>query len=707
MYKYIFFLLLPLIIVSCLANNNIINNNTFGQWEYDDVRLLDPVDTVYPEQDLISIYTRINNQFFQIRLDFLDLDNITGRDIYIPIDTNPGGADRINIRENGYQNLQIYWDYLIVYQPGGEIKVVSEDYHIVNNVELLITIDTVQENIVFSINQDILPITTLTKLQVVITPLNNGNVVDNTQIIFLDSIPPTRPKIQFIYWNTVETTSPAEALRSWAGAHSGPKSSRHGLKYLLDATSKYEYPIFLIDFCTPESISVIDYLSARNQIKQLQMNNQIKTCNAVMMDMNKKVIIGDFNYYNIFARIDYAQLTNSFTDNNLYLENSSIVQGNFQDLFLLFKSLIVSSGVSVSPDPMILGGDFRISYLGEPPILELLYSYIYNHPWIQVDNNYDPKLIDLINISAVKTYSINLSKSSVEQSIYKLLMNSPNNLISNLAWQVYKSLLDPRKSELGPLGYAYIGQIGHILAAANWVENPAFISNCNIDLDYDGDYECILSNENIFVTIEPKGGYISFIFSIDQNGAHQIVGPSWEFIVGLSDISNWDLSKGVNSDPNQILGAFVDDNELWKSFICFINDNYIEIYCENMAIRKSFILEGNKINISSQALDNQVAVIQIPLVLDPWIRFTKDWGEKYKKSLSPGTFTWEIDSGISVELNSNNNISVYTFNDTKEIINLPENPNYEYGRGYYIPFPMALAEIHAIGDYTVDIIIAP
>ena len=405
--------------------------------------------------------------------------------------------------------------------------------------------------------------------------------------------------------------------------------------------------------------------------------------------------------------IDYAKFTDYVNYNNLYLENASVIQRDFLDLFLLFKSQVVSSGVSLSPNPLILGGDFRISYLGSPTILEFLYSYIYNHPWIQVDNNYDTKLIDLINISAEKTYTTNLSKSSVEQSIYNLLQNSPKNLISNLAWQVYKSLLDPGKSELVPLGSTYIGQIGHILAAANWVENPAFISNCNTDLDYDGDDECILSNENIFVTIEPIGGYIPFIFSIDQNGAHQIVGPSWEFMVGLSDISEWDLSKGVKSDPNQILGAFVDDNELWKSFNYFINENYIVIYSENMAIRKSFTLEGNKIKISSQALDNQVAVIQIPLVLDPWIRFTEDWGEKYKKSLSPGTLTWEIDSGISVELNSNNNISFYSFNDTKEIINLPENPNYEYGRGHYIPFPMALAEIHAIGDYTVDIIIAP
>ncbi len=42
-----------------------------------------------------------------------------------------------------------------------------------------------------------------------------------------------------------------------------------------------------------------------------------------------------------------------------------------------------------------------------------------------------------------------------------------------------------------------------------------------------------------------------------------------------------------------------------------------------------------------------------------------------------------------------------------DIIRNPENPNYDYGRGHYLPFPMALAESQAIGGIEVDILINP
>ncbi len=97
--KSIFLIFVLLLIVGCRSNLNETNTNAFGHWKYSDVRLLDPVDTVYSEQDLISVYARNNAQFFQVRLDFLELNNNEGRDIYIPIDTNPGGVNWITLRK--------------------------------------------------------------------------------------------------------------------------------------------------------------------------------------------------------------------------------------------------------------------------------------------------------------------------------------------------------------------------------------------------------------------------------------------------------------------------------------------------------------------------------------------------------------------------------------------------------------------------------
>ena len=62
---------------------------------------MDPIDAVEPDQDLIAVYTRRNDHSFQMRLDFLDLDKYLGKDIYIPIDTNPGGETQIITENNG------------------------------------------------------------------------------------------------------------------------------------------------------------------------------------------------------------------------------------------------------------------------------------------------------------------------------------------------------------------------------------------------------------------------------------------------------------------------------------------------------------------------------------------------------------------------------------------------------------------------------
>jgi hypothetical protein len=37
----------------------------------------------------------------------------------------------------------------------------------------------------------------------------------------------------------------------------------------------------------------------------------------------------------------------------------------------------------------------------------------------------------------------------------------------------------------------------------------------------------------------------------------------------------------------------------------------------------------------------------------------------------------------------------------------PEDPNYDYGRGHYLPYPMALVEIMPMDGYTIDIVIKP
>jgi hypothetical protein len=726
----LFILLFIIFVIGCQPIQHDKNDNTFGMWKYSDVRLLDPIDASDPEQDLIALYTRSNERIFQIRIDFLDLDSPLNQDIFIPIDTNPGGTNQIRTRNNGSLHVEINWDYLIIIPESGNIVVVDSHYSQVYDMELLISLNSIQDNIVISFNQKTLAIITpLTKIQVLITLPNQVVIVDQTEPTIVDAPSPSRAKVLFAFWNTFASSTPAETLRSWAGAHSGPMSSRHGLKYLIDAAADTKTSIFILDLLKPKTLSGLDYIGVLPWVRSLVQQGRLilndieySSDKINFINSNSLLFLINNGISNLVVN-DYAQFIP--TNNSCLISPSNSMPNiNFSEILLKCKSQFVFNGLSGTLNPIILGGDFQNSLLGDPLIVNTLFTYIYNHPWIQVLTTYDfqtlrgkqsisppPYLME--NSIQRDSYSLHATSESssilsqTEQYIYGALLDAPKNQISDLAWQVYGSFSHPSSSDLSPLGNNYIGQIGHILAAAKWADHPFSNVSCSHDLDYDGDYECILANNNIFVIIEPVGAYIPFIFTHDENGAHQIVGPTWEFILGLSDPSTWDPSNGIISDPGQILGAFVDDFNNWEKYKVDLFNKSIMIVNENMTIRKSFSITDNDITIDVQAPSSSMKTLLMPLVLDPWIGNTPGWGDKYIYSITPQGNKWGINSIVSVVLRSNNQLVIFPFNATHDAMVYPEDPNFDYGRGHYLPYPMALAEIHSTGDYFVNIVINP
>ena len=723
-------LVIAIPLVGCQPVQNTSSTEPFGIWKYSDVRLLDPIDAPNPEQDLIALYTRINNQFFQIRIDFLNFDSPSARDIYVPIDTNPGGVDQIKTKNNGKINVDINWDYLIIIPASGKIEIVNNVYSIVQGLELFLLREPIKDNMVLSVNQNKLrKISSRTKLQVVITQPDQVTVIDQTEPISIDAASPSKATIIFSFWNTFNSSTPAETLRSWAGAHSGPMSSRHGIKYLLEAAANNKYPIFLADLNNPETMSALDYLGAIPWIKNLEKQNILylsdKEINNNILDLYSvdDFMINNNSYMYRGSDNDYAN-NNIVNDGCMFSPAPWLVNISISELFFKCRTLLVSQGLSPSNYPIIIGGDFQASLLGDPSLINDFFSYIHDHPWIQVLSIYDLQpyirnlaslqihqtndYMDIDNIYPQKFINENSSKPiPTKHNIYSDLMDSPKNQISALAFQVYKYLSNPGSPELIPLGANYMGQVGHIIEAAKWVANPISVTTCGIDLDYDGENECILSNNNIFLTIEPKGGYIPFIFTLDKNGAHQIVGPTWEFILGLSDSSTWDLSLGVMSDPGQIIGAFVDSGIINEDYYITLKDNNVIIENDIMTMRKSYSIGDNSILVRAQLSGSSISTPQIPLVLDPWTMNISGWGDKYLNTFTSEGIQWEIKSDITVQLRSMNQMYIYPFNSAKSEMAFPEDPNFDYGRGHYLPYPMALVELQPNEDYSIDIVLNP
>jgi len=759
--KYLL-IILSIYLIACQPIQQKLIGGTSERWKYSDLQLLDPVDALKPEQDLIALYTRVNDQSFQIRVDFLDLISPSSQDIYIAMDTNPGGSGQIATINDSSLEVNINWDYLISIPASGKVQVINSHQEPVDGMGLLILRDTFQDAIVLSFNQKTLPINwNLTKLQVIVTSPNQQVAVDQIGPISIDSPSPSKVRVLFVFWNTFSSTTPAETLRSWAGAHSGPMSSRHGLKYLLDDAARTKSTVFLLDLLKPETMSALDYLNVLPRIRALVNQGVIGLPGTVPFS---EIIPTGMNYsgrselninaiWHIQKNINSVMLTNisdlclfeesyECNENNvLFLSDydyAQIIDSNICSLSfsneietlelpeLLYgcKARFILSGISNSPHPVIIGGDFSNSLLGDPAISSALFTYIYNHPWIHIETITDIKMdlvtqpktpLTLFSSRADTTHNsspetrpeINPFTSSNDHPIYTALLEAPGNQFTDLAWQIFASLTQPSSPDLAPLGVNYIGQIGFIVAAAKWADRPTAIATCNIDLDYDGKKECILSTKEIFLTIEPEGGYVPFVFTRDARGNHQIIGPTWEFILGISDPSVWDPTYGVQSDPDQILGAFFDGFNDWQLYKFEVGDNNIIINRVDMAMRKSFSITDGKIHVDVQAPSTSVKVTQIPLVIDPWMRFTSGWGNQYTFTQTPVGYQWGLNSINLVEIRTSTQSFFYPFNISHDSLDFPEDPNFEYSRGHYLPYPIALAEIHSFGNYSVDIIINP
>jgi hypothetical protein len=181
---------------------------------------------------------------------------------------------------------------------------------------------------------------------------------------------------------------------------------------------------------------------------------------------------------------------------------------------------------------------------------------------------------------------------------------------------------------------------------------------------------------------------------------HQVIAPSSQFVVGLSDPSNWDLSAGRKADPAVILGAFADDYGPYQ----IIQDENQLIF-QNEIVSKKYLLTPGGIRVEYKF--EEPTRLQIPLALDPWERLQPGWSDGYLSKFSENGARLNTNSGFQVEIVASSKLSSLFFTDTFEIMGRQENPNYEFPPGHYLPFPLALLELEPSTGGSVEIRFLP
>ncbi len=106
-------------------------------------------------------------------------------------------------------------------------------------------------------------------IQAFLTAAGSSQPVDATPPVRSDDPPPRRAPVLFAFWNSFPAYTPAQALRRWRGAHTGPLGGRHGLFALLSSIRAAQVPVILLDAKNPPSLSALNYIDRLEVLREL------------------------------------------------------------------------------------------------------------------------------------------------------------------------------------------------------------------------------------------------------------------------------------------------------------------------------------------------------------------------------------------------------------------------------------------------------
>lgn len=728
------------------------HTNQSTPWVFRDVRTLDPVDAMSPEQDILALYVRrypdTKSKKLEIRLDFLALTMRNNLDLYFAIDHQPGGTRSLPIEAEGRSAVaDIPWDTLLVYSATRGLLGIDNSDNIRPNLELQLWQDTIQDTITLSLNSGALATGYLNwQIQVFSSSSESNQIVDNTKPISLDAPPPAPAAVLFAFWNTFPGYTPAQSLRRWSGAHTGPLGGSHGLAYLLRASQRYQIPLILLDLKTPISLSALDYVGGLSMVREMEKQNLLilpdylpadfgiptsalyQTPEWLFSSAYTEKFISGYNFELPASQFLYGFPQSGIPDRYIGIFSPSFHQPNLLESVsvqrsgqlrvipistqlpedqatldgpsMLVREALVNSALtaesSISSDVqsfIVLGGDLTQSTWGEFRRARATFEYIHSHPWIK-----PLAPISLLTMEASQTQRLVISPGS-DPLASKFSNQIEKRNIAKAAWQTYQALNSPVSSngnELVGLRLNYLGQVNTLLTVSDWESNPRSISSCLEDPDRDGEPECVLASKETLLIFEIREGSLSYAFVRTSTGVHQAIGPTSQLAVGLSPPEEWDLNLGEQADPSVIMGAFKDSD---GPYFAKISSNNLILSSEKT--EKTFALTPSGLMFRYFSLHPEV--LQVPIILDPWELFQASWGERYALTTYPNGLIWQLKGGVAVDIKADTPMDALVFTDTRSRMGLPENPNFDYPPGHYLPFPLALIRLHPKTEFQMTL----
>jgi len=688
-----------------LSTASCISSPVDRPWVYADLRALDSLVAPSPATDILAVYTRTTDLSVDVRVDLLDI--------------NAGDKYTLELalwdyRDFSQNPLKIDISSTGMVQTSGIREGMPDIWPRVVQNHRLDTV-TVNLNRFFIGERFRLGVSTYTT-----DPVRLADEVHNVRS---DAQPPVnRAPILVAFWDAFPVTTPAQALRHWNGAHTGPLGDRHGLLHILDGARQYGLPVALLDIKNPSSLAALDFMGKLPKLKDLYARGLLILPDMaygepadVALDFSRRAASGfglpasQFVYATssdplalpgyrarFLPLADSTHLANSGGTRLISLPSADAVEATEDGPSLDVRRGLIKAAISPDPtDLVVLGGSLPHSTWGDSDMAYPTFEWIAAHPWVQPLAG-----PDLLTFPA-QTQQVLSTPAAIKPSWLEDLRSAPENVVTQSAWQTYLTLTAATAdTQLQALQSAYLGQVGELLGAANWVKNRTPRTDCTDDLNGDGHAECILANQEYFAVLEPVGARLTQFFYIDENGPHQLVGPSSQFVVGLSDPSEWHPERGEAADPSVIPGAFADNTGTWTNYTPTIRTDGITFTNPDNSRVKTYRLTENGIQVLYQV--HSPVSTRIPLALDPQAFYSGP--TNYRAGFAPHSWTWSLSGVSGVEVRTDALLSADGFTSAIPFLSLPEDPNRGYPKGNYLPFPLSVVTIQSDGTFSAEII---
>jgi len=719
-------------------------SSLYSGWTIEDLLWLSNAESDFLSQDFVAAYARWDSEWVEFRFDALGNNQTQGVDFWLLLDVIPGDTHFSSGLPSG---IAENWDIALYFTVAGETYIFSPDDTPWQGVAPTLIINHEMDSYIvqmqhLSLGDNLLGIS----FKSILTLPNSDLPLSETPEISVQQTRLINPApVLLTFWNAMPAVTPAQALRRWNGAHTGPSGRRHGLKHLLDSSEAFGIPIVLLDLRAPFSLSALELLGQFDRITLLQNSGLLiipeitnafqsyyEGANNIEADLERFELTPSmlayandcdfsteysayfsplFDYYHIYTVQGKRILPTAEVSSNVM--GNSLIQLDENGLSLDIKKALLQVAVnSDNRDLLVLGGSLPDSLWGDPSISSKAMQYLADHPWIdpmtqsdllthpviQVQPGDNPdNCVDWINgeISVEDLSEINQLSSDIE--------NLPDNLASQEARNMLALLTQYSSSnELQSIRLEYLFIIDDLIQASLWGNSPSHISRCNNN-------SCTLASENVLATIDLQTGSLRFLASYSDSGNYtQWIAPSAQLSVGLSDPSEWQSGLGMAADPAVIPGAFaVDEPGIHLQAIQSNDLTLAYTHSGNGDSQPSiaYQLIENGIRISFVNWENDTT--QIPLIINPANRFLPGWPDMYNIQWTENDFYFfsknQTDAEISIHLEQGTISKIADYHDSISLLQTPEDPDISYPAGHYLPFPLILLEINTGEEMQIQI----